>query len=138
MSEPSEADTSTRARYEAQARAALERLRGQVDELRVQADLAQAEARDRFQQGLEALRARQAEAKTKLDEAQAAGTDAWKARAAQAEAVVGDLGETFSKLATEIQAAVDTAGSAASKARDTFLEEWNKLRSERSSLLDDE
>ncbi|MFO7590394.1 MAG: hypothetical protein R6X23_05780 [Acidimicrobiia bacterium] len=138
MSEPSESETSTRARYEAQAQAALERLRGQVDELRVQADLAQAEARDRLHQGLEALRARQAEAKTKLDEAQAAGTDAWKARAAQAEAVVDDLGETFSKLATDVQVAVDAAATAASKARAAFLEEWNKLRSERSSLLDDE
>lgn len=138
MSEPNEPETSTRDRYEAQARAALERLRGQVDELRVQADLAQAEARDRFQQGLETLRARQADAKVKLDEAQAAGADAWQARAAQAEALVGDLGESFSKLAVEVQSAVDSAGTAATRARDTFMNEWNKLRSERSSLLDDQ
>jgi len=137
MSDPTEPTQSPRERYEAQARAALERLRGQVDELRVQADLAQAEARDRLQQGLEALRARQADAKVKLDEAQEAGADAWQARAAQAEALVGDLGETFSKLAAEVQSAVDTAGSAASKARDTFMTEWNKLRSERTSLLDE-
>lgn len=138
MSEPTHPDPSTRERYEGQARAALERLRGQVDELRVQADLAQAEARDRFQQGLETLRARQADAKAKLDEAQAAGADAWQARAAQAEALVGDLGESFSKLASEVQAAVDTAGTAASRARGAFMDEWNKLRSERSSLLDDD
>lgn len=137
MSDPSESSATTRERYEAQARAALERLRGQVDELRVQADLAQAEARDRFQQGLESLRARQADAKVKLDEAQEAGADAWQARAAQAEALVGDLGETFSKLAVEVQTAVGTAGAAATKARDTFMTEWNKLRSERSSLLDE-
>ncbi len=138
MTESNESETSARERYESQARAALERLRGQVDELRVQADLAQAQARDRFQQGLETLRTRQAEAKAKLDEAQAAGADAWKARAAQAESLVGDLGDTFSKLAGEVQAAVDTAGSAASRARDAFMDEWNKLRSERSSLLDDD
>ena len=138
MPEHDESTQSPRERYEAQARAALERLRGQVDELRVQADLAQAEARDRLQRGLEKLRARQAEAKVKLDEAQAAGADAWQARAAQAEALVGDLGDSFTKLAAEVQAAVDTAGSAASKARDVFMDEWNKLRSERSSLLDDQ
>ena len=138
MTEPTEPEISTRERYEAQARAAMERLRGQADELRVQADLAQAEARDRFQQGLEALRARQAEAKAKLDEAQNAGADVWQARAAQAEALVGDLGETFSKLTSEVQTAADNAASAASRARDAFLSEWNKLRSERSNLLDDE
>ena len=136
--EPTEPETSTRERYEAQARAALEQLRGQVDELRVQGELAQAEARDRLQRGLEILRTLQAEAKVKLDEAQAAGADRWQARAAQAEALVGDLGETFSKLATEVQAAADTAGTAATRARDTFLAEWNNLRSERSNLLDDE
>ena len=138
MSDPTSPEGSRRERYESQARAALEKLRGQVDELRVQADLAQAEARDRLQQGVEALRGRQAEAKTKLDEAQAAGADAWKARAAQAESIVEDVGDAFSKLAAEVQAAVGTAGSAASRARDTFLQEWNTLRAERTDLLDGE
>ena len=138
MADTTDSNQSPRERYEAQARAALERLRGQVDELRVQADLAQAEARDRFQQSIEALRTRQAEAKAKLDEAQAAGAGAWQARAAQAEALVGDLGETFAKVASEVQGAVDTAGSAATRAREAFMDEWNKLRADRSSLLDDD
>ena len=128
---------STRDRYQAQALGALEKLRGQVDELRVQADLAQAEARDRLQQGVEGLRGGEAKAKGKLDEAQAAGADAWKSVAKQAEQVVDDLGETFSKLAAEVQAAVGKAGAAASKGRDAFLEEWKKERADREKLLDE-
>ena len=138
MSDPTSPDDTTRQRYEAQARTALERLRGQVDELRVQADLAQAEARDRLRQGLDALRTRQSAAQAKLDEAQAAGADAWRARAAHAESVVGDVGEAFSKLASEVQAAAGSAGTAAGHARDAFLKEWNSQRAERSRLLDDE
>jgi len=128
---------STRDRWQTQARGALDKLRGQVDELRVQADLAQAEARDRLQQGVEGLRGGEAKAKVKLDEAQAAGADACKNVARQTEQVVDDLGDAFSKLASEVQAAVGTAGAAASKGRDAFLEEWKKDRADREKLLDE-
>jgi uncharacterized phage infection (PIP) family protein YhgE len=128
---------STRDRYQDQARSALAKLRTQVDELRVQADLAQAEARDRLQQGVEGLRGSETKAKAKLDEAQAAGADAWKSVAKQAEQVVDELGDAFSKLATEVQAAVGKAGAAASKGRDAFLEEWKKDRANRKKLLDE-
>lgn len=128
---------SARDRYQALARSALGKLRTQVDELRVQADLAQAEARDRFQQGVEGLRSREGTAKVKLDEAQEAGADAWKSVAQQAEQVVDDLGDAFSKLATEVQAAVGKAGAAAAKGRAAFLEEWKQERADREKLLDD-
>jgi uncharacterized phage infection (PIP) family protein YhgE len=128
---------SIRDRYQDQARSALDKLRTQVDELRVQADLAQAEARDRLQQGVDGLRGSENKAKAKLDEAQAAGADAWKSVAKQAEQVVDELGDAFSKLATEVQAAVGKAGAAASKGRDAFLEEWKKDRATRKKLLDE-
>jgi hypothetical protein len=126
-----------REKYQAQARSALDKLKGQVDELRVQADLAQAEARDRLQQGVEGLRGRQGEAKTKLDEAQVAGAEAWRSVAKQAEQVVDDLGDAFTKVAAEVSTAVGKAGAAAAKGRDAFLEEWKKNREEREALLDD-
>ncbi len=128
---------SIRDRYQAQARSALAKIRTQVDELRVQADLAQAEARDRLQQGVEGLRSRESKAKVKLDEAQVAGEDAWKTVAKQAEQVVDDLGDAFSKLAAEVQTAVGKAGAAATKGRDAFLDEWNKERADREKLLDE-
>jgi hypothetical protein len=127
---------SIRDRYQTQARSALSKIKTQVDELRVQADLAQAEARDRLQQGVEGLRSRESKAKVKLDEAQVAGEDAWKTVAKQAEQVVDDLGDAFSKLAAEVQTAVGKAGAAASKGRDAFLDEWNKERADREKLLD--
>jgi uncharacterized phage infection (PIP) family protein YhgE len=130
-------EQSTRDRWQHQARGALDKLRGQVDELRVQADLAQAEARDRLHQGVEGLRGGEAKAKVKLDEAQAAGSDAWKNVAKQAEQVVDDLGDAFSKLASEVQTALGKAGAAASKGRDAFLEEWKKDRADREKLLDE-
>jgi uncharacterized phage infection (PIP) family protein YhgE len=128
---------SARDRYQAQARSALDKIKGQVDELRVQADLAQAEARDRLQQGVEGLRGREGKAKVKLDEAQEAGADAWKSVAKQAEQVVDDLGDAFSKLASEVQTALGKAGAAAAKGRDAFLEEWKKERADREKLLDE-
>ena len=124
--------------YETQARSALDKLKGQIDELRVQADLAQAEARDRLEQGIETLRKRQAEARLKLDETQKTGEGAWKSMADQAEQLVGDLGDAFSKLASEVQATVGAAGAAASKGREAFLDEWKKMRAQRKQLLDTE
>jgi hypothetical protein len=122
--------------YEAQAKSALEKIRIQIDELRVQADLAGAEARDRLQASIEALRKRQGEAKLKLDDAQKAGADAWKSVAKQAEAIVDDLGEAFGKLSDEVQSAVGAAGAAANKGKDTFLAEFRKARDARKKLLD--
>ncbi len=122
--------------YEEQAKSALEKIRTQIDELRVQADLASAEARDRLQTGIEALRKRQSEAKSKLDDAQKAGTGAWKSVAKQTEPLVDYLSEAFGKLADEVQSAVGAAGAAASKGKDTFLAEWRKGRDARKKLLD--
>ena len=128
---------SIRDRYQTQARSALDKLRTQVDELRVQADLAQAEARDRLQQGVEGLRGNEGKAKAKLDEAQAAGADAWKSVARQAEQVVDELGDAFAKVAADVQSALGKAGAAATKGRDAFLEEWKKDRATREKLLDE-
>jgi len=130
-------DATTRNEYQEKAKAALDTLKGQLDELRVQADLAQAEARDRLETAIEALRKRQSEAKVRLDDAQSAGTDAWRSAAKQVESVVDDLGDAFSKLASEVQAAVGAAGAAATKGRDAFLDEWKKARVEREKLLDE-
>jgi chromosome segregation ATPase len=124
-------------KYQEQAQSALDKIKTQIDELRVQADLAQAEARDRLQHGIEALRKRQGEAKAKLDEAKGAGSGAWKSVAQQAEQVVSDLGDAFSKVAGEVQSAAGAAGSAASKGRDAFLDEWRKARDSRQKLLDE-
>jgi uncharacterized phage infection (PIP) family protein YhgE len=118
--------------YLPKAQAALTKIQAQLDELRVQADLAQAEARDRLQQGIAELRKRQAAAKAKVDEAQQAGTGAWKTVATQAEQAVGDLGDALSKLTDELQ----KAGGAAQKGWKTFLDEWNTSRSEREKILE--
>ena len=120
--------------YLPKAQAALASIQAQLDELRVQADLAQAEARDRLQQGIAELRKRQAEVKLKLDEAQQAGADSWKVVATQAEQAVDSLGDALSKLGEEVQA----AGGAAAKGWKTFLDEWNKNRAEREKILETE
>ena len=122
--------------YRERAHSALDKLKAQIDELRVQADLAQAEVRDRLTPGIESLRKRQGEALAKLDDAQKAGGEAWKSVAQQAEQVVSELGDTFSKVATEMQSAAGAAGAAAAKGRDAFLDEWRKEREARHKLLD--
>jgi hypothetical protein len=131
------ADAANQTEYQEQAQSALDKIKAQIDELRVQADLAQAEARDRLQQSIEVLRKRQAEAKVKLDDAQKAGAGAWKSVAKQAEQAVSELGDTFSKLAGDVQSAAGAAGAAANKGREAFLDEWRKARDSRQRLLDE-
>jgi len=46
------AEPANQSEYQEQAQSALDKIKSQIDELRVQADLAQAEARDRLQQGV--------------------------------------------------------------------------------------
>lgn len=137
MPDDATTDDPMKHEYLDQANSALDKLKTQLDELRVQADLAQAEARDRLGQGIDALRRRQGDAKVKLDEAQKAGAGAWKSVAKQTEQVVDELGDTFSKLATEVQSAAGAAGAAASKGRDAFLEEWKRMREGRTKHLSD-
>jgi predicted RNA-binding protein Jag len=123
---------SVKDEYLPKAQAAMTKIQQQIDELRVQADLAQAEARDRLQKGIEELRKRQGEVKVKLDEAQKAGADTWQVVSAQAEQAVSELGDVVSNLTDELQ----KAGGAAQKGWKTFLDEWNKARSERKEILD--
>jgi uncharacterized phage infection (PIP) family protein YhgE len=122
--------------YRAKAKEALDKLQTQIDELRVQADLAQAEVRDRLEKAVDALRDQRRQAQARLDDAGKAGAGAWKSAAGQVEEAVDGLGDTFSKLADEVQAAVGAGGSAAKKSYSAFLDEWKKARAERKALLD--
>jgi uncharacterized phage infection (PIP) family protein YhgE len=120
--------------YLPKAQAALNQLQTQIDELKVQADLAKAEARDRLEAAMAEMYKRQSEAKIKLDDAQKAGADAFKSVATQAEQAVDDLGTALSKVSDELQA----ASGAAVKGWKTFLDEWNRERAERKKILDSE
>ena len=121
--------------YRDKAEQALTSLHTQLDELRVQADLAQAEARDRFETAIDALRHRQAELKANLGRAKAESGGTWQALAKQLEAGVDDIGDAFTKLASEVDAALGTAGEAARSARDAFVAEWTQQRTEREQMV---
>ncbi len=124
--------------YVAKARGALDGLRPTIDELRVQADLAQAEARDRLQAGLAKVQQAQTAAKAQLDEAARAGQGTWKSTARQAEQAVDDVGTQLQALIDQLQERVGAAGPAARKAWTTFRDEWNRERSDRAHLLDED
>ena len=126
---------ATQDEYKAKAQEALQKLQTQLGELRVQADLAQAEARDRFEKAIDGLRAQQRDVQARLDEASKAGADAWKTAAGQVEEAVDGLGDAFSKLADEVQSAAGASSSAAKQAYGAFLDEWKKQRAEREKLL---
>jgi F0F1-type ATP synthase membrane subunit b/b' len=123
--------------YVAKARQALDQLRPQLDELRVQADLARADARDRLQAGFSKLQQAQAKARTQLDHAAQAGQDTWKTTARQTEQAVTDVGAQLQALVEQVQEQVGKAAPAARKAWSTFLDEWNRERTDRERLLDD-
>jgi hypothetical protein len=131
---------ATQDEYRAKARDALDKLQAQIDELRVQANLAGAEARERFEQALDALRKRQAEAKVSLDRAAEKGGaltgDAWKNAAKQVEEAVDGLGDAFSSLAEEVDANLRSAGKAAKAGHKALLKEWKKQRTARQKLID--
>ena len=127
---------ATQDEYRAKARDALDKLQTQIDELRVQANLAGAEARDRFEKAIDALRKRQAEAKVSLDRAAEMSGDAWKSTAKQIEEAVDDVGDAFSSLAEEIDANLRSAGKAAKAGHRAFLKEWRKQRAAREKIID--
>mgnify|MGYP001247403948 CR=1 FL=1 len=124
--------------YVAKAQAAVDGIRPQLDELRVQADLAQAEARDRLQAGIAALQKAQLAAKTQLDQAARAGKDTWKTTAQQAEQAVDDLGTQLQQVVDQLQKTVGAAAPAAQKGWRTFLDEWNRERQDRQRLLNED
>jgi hypothetical protein len=121
--------------YKQKAEHALEGLRTQLDELRVQANLAQAEARDRFEAAIDVLRHREAELKVSLERAKDETGGTWHALAKQVETGVDEMGDAFGKLAGEIDAALGKAGEAAKSARDAFLAEWKQQRAEREQMV---
>ena len=121
--------------YKEKAEHALESLHTQLDELRVQATLAQAEASDRFEAAIDALRHRQAQLKADLERAKADSGGTWQALAQRLEAGVDEAGDAFTKLATEIDAALGKAGDAAKSARDAFVAEWKQQRAEREQMV---
>lgn len=124
--------------YVAKARSALDGLRPTLDELRVQADLAQADARDRLQAGIAKVQEAQAAAKAQLDEAARAGQGTWKSTARQAEQAVDDVGTQLQALIDQVQGRVGAAAPAARKAWGAFLDEWNRQQGDRAHLLDED
>src|SRR5262249_25708261 len=131
---------ATQEEYRAKARGALEKLQQQIDELRVQAHLAGAEARERFERAIDALRKRQAELKVSLDRAAEKSGDAWKSAAKQLEDGFDGIGDAFSSLADEIDANLQAAGKAAKAGHKALLKEWKKQREKqkeaREKLID--
>jgi hypothetical protein len=127
---------TTQDEYRAKAREALEKLQQQIDDLRVQANLAGADARDRFEKAIDGLRKREGETRAKLDQAADATGDAWKNAAKQLEEAVDSVGDAFSALADEVDANLKSAGAAAKAGRQAFLDEWKKQREAREKLID--
>ncbi len=124
--------------YVAKARSALDGLRPTLDEMRVQADLAQSEARDRLQAGIAKVQQAQAAAKSQLDDAARAGQDTWKSTARQAEQAVDDVATQLQALVDQMQERVGAAAPAAKKGWTAFLDEWNRQRTDRERLLDED
>jgi len=124
--------------YVTKARSALDGLRPQLDELRVQGDLAQADARDRIHAGIAKVQQAQANAKSQIDQAAKSGQDTWRSTARQAEQTVNDVGAQFQTVVAEVQGSVSAAAPAARRAWTTFLDEWNRERGERQRLLDED
>ena len=121
--------------YLAKARAALDGVRPQLDDLKVQANLAQADAKERLQAGFAKVQQAQAKAKTQLDEAAKSGQDTWRTTAQRAEQTVNDVGSQLQDVAEQVQRSVTAAAPAARRAWTAFLDEWNRDRGDRERLL---
>jgi predicted RNA-binding protein Jag len=122
--------------YVTRARSALDQVRPQLDELKVQADLARAEARDRIQNGITAVQKAQSKAKQQLDQATQTGQDTWQSTARQAEQAVNEVGTQLQAVVDQVHGAVGAAAPAARKAWTKFLDEWNRERGDRQRLID--
>ena len=124
--------------YLAKARAALDGVRPQLDDLKVQANLAQADVKDRLQAGIAKVQQAQAKAKVQLDEAAKSGQGTWRTTARQAEHTVNEVGEQLQQVAEQVQRSVSAAAPAARRAWTAFLAEWNRERGDREHLLDED
>ena len=92
---------------------------------------------DRIQAGIASVQKAQARAKTQLDQAAKSGQDTWQSTAEQAEQTVSDVGAQLQTLVEQLQGSVGAAAPAARRAWSTFLDEWNRQRSDRQRLLDE-
>jgi hypothetical protein len=126
---------STLDEYVTRARAALDQVRPQFDELKVRADLAKAEARDKLQSGITSLQQAQVRAKSQVDQAAKAGQGTWRSTAEKAERSVNDVGTQLQSLVDQVQRSAGAAAPAARKAWTAFLDEWNKSKRDREQLL---
>lgn len=69
---------SDRKTYEATAEAKMQKLGAQIDELQVKANLAEADAKVKYQEQIDALQVRQAEAKAKFEVLKGSAESAWE------------------------------------------------------------
>lgn len=124
--------------YLAQARAALDGVRPQLDDLKTQATQAQADAKDKLQAGFAKVQQAQTKAKSQLDDAAKSGQGTWRTKAKQAEQTVNDVGDQLQGVADQVQRSVSAAAPAARRAWTAFLDEWNRERRDRQRLLDED
>ena len=122
--------------YMERARTALDQLRTEIDAFRVQADLGEAEIRERFHQGIHTLRGLQQDAYERLDQVQAATVDGWHQIAEQVENAITTTGDAYERLVNEWKSVTGPASLAARAGLDTFRTEWNRQRAERKQLID--
>lgn len=88
--------------YVAKAKAQLDQLSTQIDELTVKANLAKADAKVKYQKQLTVLKSKQAAAKSRFEELQATAGNAWEEMQVGVEAAWKELQTAFDRAKSEL------------------------------------
>lgn len=90
----------TKESYQKKMEDQLENLQTKIDELKVKASLAKADAKDAYREQLDALSTKQQEAQVKLQELKASSKNAWNDIKTGMENTWDELQTTFNKAAS--------------------------------------
>ena len=88
---------ATKQEYQQKMEAQLQTLQTKIDELKVKASLAKADAKDAYEEQIATLNAKQQEAQLKFQEIQASSESAWQDMKAGMENAWNDLQNAFNK-----------------------------------------
>ena len=88
--------------YEATAEAKMQKLGAEIDALQAKASLATADAKVKYQEQLEVLKAKRSEAKVKLDSLKDSAGNAWEEMQTGVESAWKELQSAFDRAKSEL------------------------------------
>lgn len=89
--------------YQRKMEAQIEKIQSQIDELKVKASLAKADAKDAYQEQIDTLNSKYSIATSKLEQLKDSSGNAWEEMKTGLERAWGELQDSFNKASTHFK-----------------------------------